>query len=153
MNDEILCTFLSHMTRVSRRLLHNGNSFAKATLPQADRVCGRRDQNLWQLPLLQPQWHALLSVRRGARSLLCAEAQGFQSEQVRSGDPPPAHSEGSQVSLFLLHADVCVLWTLNPTFDHTGCHVSFIYSCLNFCIHACHSLFSFVCSAGMCVVL
>lgn len=48
------------------RLLHNGNPFAEATLPQAHRVCGRRDQNLRKLPLLQPQRHALLSMCRGA---------------------------------------------------------------------------------------
>lgn len=73
--------FCSHFSAPSR-LLHDGNPSAEATLPQTHRVRGRRDQNLRQLPLLQSQRHAVLSVCRGAGSLLCAEAQRFQSQQV-----------------------------------------------------------------------
>lgn len=104
------------------RLLHNGNAIAKATLPQAHRVCGRCDQNLRQLPILQPQRHALLSVCWGAGSFLCTEAQRIQSEQVRVGEPnytpwkkiTHTHTPGGFFSsLFLI---VCPLTSLTLVF-------------------------------------
>ncbi|KAG5853753.1 hypothetical protein ANANG_G00029660 [Anguilla anguilla] len=61
---------------------YNGGQGPEAVLQQADRVRGGHDQNLRQLPLLQPQRLALLPVRRGARVLLCTEAQSFQSKQI-----------------------------------------------------------------------
>lgn len=148
----VVCRFFSHSHIFSvpfSRLFHNGKPFAKTALPQAHRVCGRRDQNLWQLPLLQPQWHALLSVCRGAWRLLCTEAEMFQSEQVRS-------SYKCKLAGFLSPLPrLCVcavkLW-LRPHWCIRGCVVSVSFV-RNVCIYACHSLFTLVCTSSMCVVM
>lgn len=147
--QKMLCTYFTYFS-VPCRLFNNGNPFAKATLPQAHRVCGRRDQNLWQLPLLQPQRHAVLSVCGGARSLLCTEAQRFQSEQVRLGAPTTAVSQGSQVRLtfsILMFACCKALTVATPAVASviSPCQ---IYACLLlftlFIPQAC--LFIFMCS-------
>lgn len=65
------------------RPFYHGGEDTEAGVRQADRVCGGHDQNLRQLPLLQPQRLALLPVCRGSGDLLCPETQRLQSQQVR----------------------------------------------------------------------
>lgn len=72
-----------HARLSPRRPLHHGGAAAEARVREADRVRGGHDQNLRQLPLLQPQRLALLPVCRGSGELLCPEAQRLQSQQVR----------------------------------------------------------------------
>lgn len=62
--------------------LHHGGEVAEARVREADGVRGGHDQNLRQLPLLQPQRLALLPVCRSSGELLCPKAERLQSQQI-----------------------------------------------------------------------
>lgn len=135
---EYFPVFVFHTFSLPCRLFHNGEPFAKATLPQAHRVCGRCDQNFWQLPLLQPQWHALLSVCRGAWRLLCTEAEMFQSEQVRFNCTLQAFKVSLSWSMLMF---VCLM--PRPHLPYSFCHVSFIRS-FSWFVHFERLIFTFL---------
>lgn len=87
-NDLLLQKLVLHIKRIHisstfHRPFHHGGEVTEAWVREADRVRSGHDQNLRQLPLLQPQWLALLPVCRGSGELLCPETQKLQSQQVR----------------------------------------------------------------------